>query len=124
MCPIHTPAPQHLQDSTPWPQDPPYPSTPSLEVGLSLLLHLQSLLTPFTEASSSLPLPAVLTAPIRLDVVAQVHSMSTTICSSFLHPPHTIVTQRALQRTNARRTPSAKKLATKPPPNHGVLVAL
>lgn len=27
-----------------------------------------------TEASSSLPLPAVLTAPIRLDVVQQVHS--------------------------------------------------
>ncbi len=28
----------------------------------------------FLEASTSLPLPAVLTAPIRLDVVAQVHS--------------------------------------------------
>ena len=28
----------------------------------------------FAEASSSLPLPAVLTAPIRLDVVQQVHS--------------------------------------------------
>lgn len=26
------------------------------------------------EASTSLPLPAVLTAPIRLDVVSQVHS--------------------------------------------------
>ena len=28
----------------------------------------------FSEASTSLPLPAVLTAPIRLDVVQQVHS--------------------------------------------------
>ena len=34
--------------------------------GLSLMF--------FSEASTSLPLPAVLTAPIRLDVVQQVHS--------------------------------------------------
>ena len=40
------------------------------------IFHPESTLTPSTEASSSLPLPAVLTAPIRLDVVAQVHSMS------------------------------------------------
>lgn len=31
----------------------------------------------FLEASGSLPLPAVLTAPIRLDVVQQVHSAYT-----------------------------------------------
>lgn len=30
--------------------------------------------TYYLEASSTLPLPAVLTAPIRLDVVQQVHS--------------------------------------------------
>ena len=32
--------------------------------------------TRYLDPSSSLPLPAVLTAPIRLDVVQQVHSAS------------------------------------------------
>lgn len=37
--------------------------------------------TCYPEASSSLPLPAVLTAPIRLDVVQQVHSTCKTLNS-------------------------------------------
>jgi hypothetical protein len=74
-----------------------------------------------SEASSSLPLPAVLTAPIRLDVVQQVHS-------AYKPCPHPIVvcsraSQGASTRTSVKLTLSAKKRATRPRPSHGVPVA-
>jgi len=54
------------------------------------------------EASSSLPLPAVLTAPIRLDVVRQVHSEFNLFhCSR----ERTHGLQRALPRIGGRPTP-------------------
>lgn len=44
-----------------------------LEVNI-IPVHPKLSLKLLAEASTSLPLPAVLTAPIRLDVVSQVHS--------------------------------------------------
>ncbi len=74
------------------------------------------------EASSSLPLPAVLTAPIRLDVVQQVHSEFRSVCTILDVLKHTI--QRASQRTRGRLIPSTSTLVTKLLPSRGVLVVL
>jgi len=64
------------QDCRPWPPDPPSTFDPPLGVCLCCSCRWQIPDLAFPEPSSSLPLPAVLTAPIRLDVVAQVHSES------------------------------------------------
>jgi hypothetical protein len=75
--------------------------------------------TCYSEASSSLPLPAVLTAPIRLDVVQQVHSACRhCICVVV----RLTSSQRALPRTSVRLMPSARKRAIRPLPSLGVLV--
>ena len=70
------------------------------------------------EASGSLPLPAVLTAPIRLDVVQQVHSTHV-LCQRYRRGIDDTL-QRALPKTGDSHTLSAKKLVTKRPPNLGV----
>lgn len=72
-----------------------------------------------TEASTSLPLPAVLTAPIRLDVVQQVHSQLCALAQ--IQGSAETLLQRALPRTSVRRTPSPRRLATRPVPSRGVL---
>ena len=103
-----------------WPPVPPLAFVPRLEVcklerseGLKVDVVLW-----FLEASGSLPLPAVLTAPIRLDVVQQVHS------TDIFHQRHRRGTndtlQRVLPKTGDSHTLSAKKLVTKRPPNLGV----
>ena len=63
------------QDYRQWPQDPQSTFVPLLAVCL-FIIYIIYILPFILEASSSLPLPAVLTAPIRLDVVQQVHSKS------------------------------------------------
>jgi len=73
------------------------------------------------EPSSSLPLPAVLTAPIRLDVVRQVHSKFK-LSSWTKNGTHML--QRALLRTGGRHTPWVRRPVTKLLPSLGVLVAL
>lgn len=58
-----------------WPLVPQSTSSQHQAVIVQFLMYLLPT-HPCLEASSSLPLPAVLTAPIRLDVVQQVHSTS------------------------------------------------
>ena len=74
------------------------------------------------EASGSLPLPAVLTAPIRLDVVQQVHS--THMLDQGFRDGFDDTLQRASPKIGDSHTLSAKKPATKPPQNLGVLAVL
>lgn len=107
----HSPAPRHLQDQRHGLKT--HRIRSRCLRRLVSLLHLQSLLIRFTEASSSLPLPAVLTAPIRLDVVAQVHSMSTTTCSSFLHP----LTLSSPREPRKEQTPGVRRQRKSRPPN-------
>lgn len=68
--------PESIIPSRPWLPVPPSAFAPRQEVcTLNVVegLEVNAMLLPL-EASGSLPLPAVLTAPIRLDVVQQVHS--------------------------------------------------
>ena len=104
-----------------WPPVPPLAFVPRLEVceleraeGLKVDVVLW-----FLEASGSLPLPAVLTAPIRLDVVQQVHSTRYLIRSRGMGADDML--QRVSPKIRGSHTLSAKKPATKPPPSLGVL---
>lgn len=62
------------QDHKRWPLAQPSTSTLRLEVCSQLVCISMKLICCLGPSTSSLPLPAVLTAPIRLDVVQQVHS--------------------------------------------------
>jgi hypothetical protein len=68
--------PKSIIPSRPWLHVPPSASAPRQEVCvLDAVEELRiNVASRSLEASGSLPLPAVLTAPIRLDVVQQVHS--------------------------------------------------
>lgn len=74
------------------------------------ILSLSLLIFYSPESSSSLPLPAVLTAPIRLDVVAQVHSQSR-VCPPVLsrsrpHREHRKEQAPGLRRERKGRPPN------------------
>lgn len=78
-----------------------------------------------SEASGSLALPAVLTAPIRLDVVQHVHSTLEGIQFVFLILLRCFCRlQRASRKTSGRHTRSAKRPATRRVLSRGVLVVL